>query len=541
MRSTTTPSRRAAFPLGVALLGCLALSPLGPRADAATFVVDTTSDLALGACAALVAADCSLRGAIIAANLSPDQDTIEFAIPPSDPGFVPATGHWRISVPDPGLLPGITQPLMIDGYSQPGAVPNSNTPAQGGLNGTLKIEIHGSNPLGNANYGLQLDSAQTSAIRGLAINNFRDGQVFVRGAAPHRIEGCYLGTDITGNLAQVLSNGILLAGNGPYIIGGLLPEQRNLLSGLNNALLTSQQAANGVLIQGNLIGTNAAGNAVIGNQFGLLLFRMSNSLVGGTVPAARNVFSGHRGQAIILQVNNPGVFDGLQIEGNYFGTDVSGRLPLGNALVSLDSTIQINGAGGDCGASIGGSAPGQANLIAYSAGVGIRNANCLGVRNTLNRFLGNANIAFDNIFGSSGSQGATANDPGDADSGGNRLQNHPDLVVPGSAGSSVALQYRVDSTIANSSYPITVNFYRGDCGGGSRALLGSDTIQSAQAQQSIDYTLTSADGGNILPLTATAVDAAGNTSEFAPMLGDAVFRSGFEDTAGAPTAGSCDH
>jgi hypothetical protein len=483
--------------------------------------------------------DCSLRGAITAANQAANQDTIEFAIPQSDPGFVSATSHWQISVPDPGLLPGITQPLLIDGYSQAGATRNSNTPDQGGLNGTLKIEIRGANPLGNANFGLQLDSAQTSVIRGLVINNFRDGQVFVRGESEHRIEGCYLGTDVTGNVAQVLGNGVFLAGNGPYVIGGILPEQRNLLSGLNNALVTSQQAADGVRIQGNLIGTNAAGNAVIGNQFGLLLFRMTNSLIGGTDPAARNVFSGHLGQAIILQVNDPGVFDGLLIAGNYFGTDVSGRLPLGNALVSQDSTIQINGSSGACGLELGGSAPGQANLIAYSAGVGIRNANCLGVRNTLNHYYGNAGIAFDNIFGNTGAQGATPNDVGDVDTGGNRLQNYPDIQLPTSVGSSVALQYRVDSAMANSTYPLTVNFYRADCGGGSRSLLGSDTVQSAQAQQLIDFTLSSPDGGGVLPLTATAVDAQGNTSEFAPVQGEEIFRGDFEDELGAMTVGLC--
>lgn len=513
------------------------LLTLGPPAGAATLVVDNSSDLTLSACVTGIPGDCSLRGAITAANAQSDHDTIEFNIPQSDPGFQVATQHWRISVGSPVLLPAITQPVLIDGFSQPGALTNSNSPALGGLNGILKIEIRGANPAGNANYALQLDSAESSTVRGLVINNYLDGQVFVRGAGAHRIEGCYLGTDITGNAAQLLSNGIVIAGNGPYVIGGLQPAQRNLLSGLNNALLTTQQAANGVRIEGNLFGTNAAGDSVIGNEFGVLLFRMTNSVIGGTDPAARNLFSGHRSRAIILQVNNVGVFSGLRIEGNYFGTDVSGQKILGNDLNGLRATIELNGGGAACEVSIGGSGVGQANLIAYSAGAGIRNDRCLGLPNTLNRYRGNASIGLDNVLGG-GNSGLGVNDAGDADEGGNRLQNYPEITLP-TSGNIANLQYRVDSAVANATYPITVNFYRGGCGGGSDALLASDTIAIAQAQQTIAFTVNPADGGGILPLTATAVDAAGNASEFAPMQGDEVFRSDFEDALAPLRPGRC--
>ena len=44
---------------------------------------------------------------------------------------------------------------------------------------------------------------------------------------------------------------------------------------------------------------------------------------------------------------------------------------------------------------------------------------------------------------------------------------------------------------------------------------------------------------NVLPLTALAVDAAGNTSEFSTMLGDELFVDGFEDSAGVFSAGQC--
>ncbi len=537
------PIRAKGNLVAIRKLAMTILTLLALNTQAITITVDTTSDLATDNCGAGNA--CSLRGALMAVNATPASDVIAFNIPESDPGFQSATGHWRISIVEPGpSLPTTGPSVIVDGYSQPGAIANTNTPSQGGLNGTLKIEVRGASPGGNANYAFQLDSDQPSVLRGLAINNYREAQVYLRGAGAHRIEGCYLGTDITGNTAQLVSNGVSLSGSGPYVIGGVLPGERNLISGLNNAFLTRETAADGVRIQGNLIGTNAAGTAVVGNIFGMLLFRMTNSLIGGSDPDARNVFSGHSAQAIIFQVNAPGAFNGTRFHGNYFGTDVFGTRALGNDLQGGAATIQVNAnAGTDCGVEIGGPLPGEENLIAFSAGVGIRNGNCLGLQSAHNRYYGNQGIAFDNIFGNTGASGATPNDAGDGDAGGNRLQNFPEITLPvdflPSGGSSVDVQYLLDTEIANASYPITIHFYRGACGGGSGSWLASTSVSAAQSQQPQTFTLVAADGSNVLPLVATAVDAAGNTSEFSPMVGDDIFHSDFEDSLAPAAVGSC--
>ena len=139
--------------------------------------------------------------------------------------------------------------------------------------------------------------------------------------------------------------------------------------------------------------------------------------------------------------------------------------------------------------------------------------------------------------------GATANDVNDVDDGGNRLQNFPEFAVPiaflPSGGLSTSVQYRVDSALANASYPITVHFYRGACGGGSEKLMQTDVYTAAQAQSLKTITLNSPDGGNMLPLVASAIDAAGNNSEFSPMIGDAIMRSDFEDVLAPLTPGKC--
>lgn len=103
-------------------VGCYKFAALGlslalalhvPNSTAATFEVDTTSDMSLSACNGAIANDCSLRGALNAANATPVADDIVFNIPQADPGFQAATQHWRISVPDGAILPSLVAPVEL--------------------------------------------------------------------------------------------------------------------------------------------------------------------------------------------------------------------------------------------------------------------------------------------------------------------------------------------------------------------------------------------------------------------------------------------
>jgi CSLREA domain-containing protein len=535
------------------LITALTIITLSPITQAATFTVNTTSDLASDNC---TGGACSLRGAITAANATTASDTIAFNIPQSDPGFQTATQSWLILVPTI-QLPRLEQAVVIDGYTQPGAVANTNTPAQGGLNGTLKIELRAPTPPpGSSINGLEVDTTFTatgpSVIRGLAISLFQS-QVLMGGLNANRIEGCYLGTNILGTQAATLVNGaqglgVRTSWQGGYIVGGTDPAARNLISGTRGGFVAFS-ANNNVRIQGNLIGTNAAGTAAIANDDGIILETATNTLIGGTDPNARNVISGNRFSAVrISSTSTVGAFAGLRIEGNYIGTDVSGRLPIGNGLnpaspTQVQATLVIF-TGNAAPLQIGGVAPGQANLIAFGGSAGVHLAGGRGAQGSFNRYLGNRGIAWDNSGpNGTGEDGVSPNDANDLDEGANRSQNFPDLTLPvnflptGSA--SVNLQYRVDTAVANATYPITVNFFRGACGGGPNQFIGSDTITAAQAQSTKNFTLTPTDGGNVLPLLANAVDADGNQSEFTVMVGDAIMRSDFEDVSAALTVGRC--
>lgn len=98
----------------------------------------------------------------------------------------------------------------------------------------------------------------------------------------------------------------------------------------------------------------------------------------------------------------------------------------------------------------------ERNSLHHNGNDGIRVASTAGTRNRFD----------DNDFGENGDQsidlndnGATPNDAGDADSGPNNLQNFPAITNLASVAGQLEISYRVDSTLANSNYPLTVDFY----------------------------------------------------------------------------------
>ena len=108
------------------------------RPSAATLTVTTTADAVDsnrgdGVCDDGAGA-CTLRAAMEEANASAGTDAIAFNIP----------GPGPYTIRPASALPSITDPVVIDGYTQPGAIPNSN-PITTGSNAVLKIELDGSN------------------------------------------------------------------------------------------------------------------------------------------------------------------------------------------------------------------------------------------------------------------------------------------------------------------------------------------------------------------------------------------------------------
>ena len=119
--------RLCGFALSLVIITLLFAAP--SLASAATIPVTNTSDSGAG----------SLRDAIAAANVASDVDTISFNIPSTDPNCNATTGVCTITL---SSTIHIFRPVIINGYSQPGASPNTN-PITAGSNAVLRIEIRG--------------------------------------------------------------------------------------------------------------------------------------------------------------------------------------------------------------------------------------------------------------------------------------------------------------------------------------------------------------------------------------------------------------
>ena len=129
----------------------------------------------------------SLGQAIIDANGHPNinmntPDMIVFAIPASDPNRNPATGVFTITPPVSGL-PGITDSVIIDGYTQGGA--KTNTLAIGN-NAVLLIELSGADA-GSGISGLNFKAGSAgSTVRGMVINRFANTNGFAAAGITHQ-------------------------------------------------------------------------------------------------------------------------------------------------------------------------------------------------------------------------------------------------------------------------------------------------------------------------------------------------------------------
>jgi hypothetical protein len=469
---------------------------LGPSASAmpgTTFTVTNTNDGGEG----------SLRQAILDANTNPGADTIYFNIL--------ATGPFTIA---PAFaLPEITDPVVIDGYSQPNAIPNR---LANGNNAVLMIELNGSGA-GAGESGLVITGGG-STVRGLAINRFggSPGQgdgINIDSGGNNVIEGNFLGTDITGNIALGNGEDGVYVASSNNLIGGTSPKSRNIISGNLQSGVELQRPGSGNRVQGNYIGTNAAGtNALPNLQYGITAFDFPtassplNGLIGGSTPGARNVISGNGINGILMSGER------YLIQGNFIGTDVTGSNALGNGSAGIEVAGFFN--------VVGGTTPTEGNVIAFNGGNGISinpSGGQYSVAIRANSLFSNAGLGIDFLY--DGYTGVSPNDPCDAGTSFNP-QNFPVLTSAASGGGNTTIQGTLNSK-ANFTY--TIDFFSSPSGdasgyGEGKTYLGSATVTTNFSCSALfNVTLpVIVPAGHVI--TATATDANGRTSEFSARI-----------------------
>lgn len=469
--------RVTAFALGWPLLTAGMYS-----VQASTFTVTATDDSGSG----------SLRRAIFNANLLPGAHTIRFDIPGAGPHTIQART----------ALPMLLRPMVIDGYSQPGARPNT---LPHGHNAVIQIRLVGSGADNKAK-GLTIGAADC-AVRGLAILGFGGDGVYLAGKANTLVEGNFIGVDVDG-LTPVPNQGFgirtVVAG---ACIGGPTPPQRNLISA-NLAGGISVHNAGGHTIQGNYLGTDASGTRPLGNRGPAIELhhpQAANILIGGAGPGAGNILaasSGPDSYGLVLA----GCFEN-RIEGNFIGTDYTGTCDLGNAAggILVDDAPAC---------SIGGTNAGAGNLIAFNGGAGVQ------VYKSSNPILGNGIYANDGLGIDLDGVGVTANDLDDSDNGANNRQNFPVLtgvtnqganwMVGGTLNSAPNQRYRLEFFASPAGDP-------SGFGEGMSYLGTTDVRADATGLARFDVPLTGLQPSDRV-ITATATDPKRNTSEFSAAL-----------------------
>ena len=483
-------------------------------ASAAIYTVDTTTNnVALSACTA-APNDCSLRGAVDKAQsaASPGNDTIAFDIPVDDPNCDAATGVCTLTLDHPGCCAlglfgdGLgTQGLTFDGTTQPGASPNT-LPAGQGTNAQIRIVLKAASP------GIGIDSRINVTFRGLAfqlpvtIHPCCSGPT---GGGRYEFFGNFFGLEADGVTPIPLSNHIGLGISTSFgniagaRIGSADPADMNVFARWGEGMRLN---GSNHRVQGNLIGTDRTGLASAGNLAGIRVCTCSDCQIGGAAPGEGNVISGNLRHAIAVDCGVD-VAHPLRIRGNLIGVGVDGVTPLSNVR-EPDANAWSAIHSGSPGVVLGGSGPGEGNLIAFtgqdrapSPNPPFPNRPSYGVMSggweiLGNRFVGNRGMG---IIGVNNPR--RVNDAGDADGDIiDRRQNFPTISARSfPAPGQVQLTYHVDSAMVDppgagdARYPLRIEFFRAD-GPGADALLGSDTYAGAEAQQDKTITLTLPDG-----------------------------------------------
>ena len=532
-----------------------------------TYTVTSTGDSGPG----------TLRQAILDANGHPGADTIAFNI----------AGSGVQTIAPASALPAITDPVTVNGYSQPGSLVNTNPTGQG-LNTVLRIEIDGTSAGSVPCLHARADDV---TIRGLVVNRCTSYDIQAEDlGVPHQnfvVEGCFLGTNADGTQAlNPYFAAVGIDGFSNARIGGTTPADRNLLTGLNGGDQVVLANTSGSVVQGNLIGTDVTGlHKITTSPGGVLIGQGTNNVIGGTSAAARNVIT----DAVIFGGSGLELASGNFVQGNFVGIDVTGTTALhchaecvrvydhnntiggsapgaGNTIGGSNSNagIQVQGSGTviqgnfigtdetgtyrfpnkdegirvmyrSSGAVqdiiIGGTGPGEGNVIAYNGGTaGIvvegHSGSSLPTGITIrgNSIYDNSGstptngLGIDLIYDSS--PGVTFNDAGDADTGPNGFQNYPIISSVTYGGSSTTVAGTLRSAPSAS---FDLDFYASSvCAPRPQDLpegktyLGTFPVSTNGSGDATFSAVLPMAVPNGSPISATATDSAGNTSEFSP-------------------------
>ena len=193
------------------------------------------------------------------------------------------------------------------------------------LGNYIGTDYTGSRDLGNTGRGVDFTTGAkenvlggtTAEARNVISGNDTGGVGVFNGSAFNQIQGNYIGVSASGSSA--LGNGgagVSVSNSGPHTIGGTTAGAGNVISA-NNQGIALAAGTGPVTIQGNRIGTNAAGTADLGNLTDGIYVGSSGAVIGGSTSAAGNLISGNNGDGIRIYRASR-----VKIERNKIGVDI---------------------------------------------------------------------------------------------------------------------------------------------------------------------------------------------------------------------------
>jgi hypothetical protein len=504
----------------------------------------------------------SFREAVMAANNTPGGQRIHFAC---DPFFWtypmgPQGGRAQIIV---DFYPFILTDsgTIIDGASQTAAFGDTdpsgpdvgffgweaeNTAALYIYGDNCEVRsINGAGMCGRAIqiYGDNCKVVDCVFVGGLVHNIIVEGgsnTVIGEPGHPNRLGGYNSGVEINGgsnnrvqnNVINGGFNGVLVRGDAvDTLIGGPTDAERNVV--LSVGRYVTEGFPTGTYINvSNSTGTVVQNNTVALAQDGFTLARgpattgigitsaVGTRVLNNTIAGIRVQGQNHYANRVYgVGINLTGASDNVVMTGNAIGTDLSrtASYPCLEGFKAypnyVDNTVPNR-------AVFGGLSVGEGNLVVNSelTGVVIGAGSITLSGNSIdnNGLLGIDLLSIvDPVFGAT--YGVTPNDPGDADTGPNELQNFPVLTTANTDGSLILVTGTLDS---NPGQQFRIEFFGNDgCDptgyGEGRRFLGSTTVStdgngSASFAAQLPVTQTP---GNIITATATRIST-GDTSEF---------------------------
>ncbi len=323
-------------------------------------------------------------------------------------GIYENTEQNRVGTNGDGVSDEAERNVIADsGYSGVALHGARNTTIAGNYIGT---NAQGTLSLGNRARGVYLccgaqfnvigtngDGLADEAERNVISGNSDDGIYMGHGNTQfNTVAGNYIGTTADG-LSGLRNgpNGVFIDGASQNRLGtdgnGIADgAERNIIGlHLSSGVLITGTSATGNTVAGNYVGTDVTGMLALGipsHVYGVLLTNgASNNLIGGTLPAARNLISGNIFGVALADTTTAD----NQVRGNAIGTQADGASRLGNL---AHGVMIYNGARSN---TIGGTVPGAGNVIAYSGGSGVVVASGTGNAIRRNAVFANVGLGID--------------------------------------------------------------------------------------------------------------------------------------------------